>query len=138
MHEQDDEDDPLEEAVGGAVMALTFIVGFGLMFAGVSFFWVVFPVGFAGVLPMSIALARLYKQRQESERPTQSESEEALEELRQRYARGELTEEEFEERVEKLLQTESVPEAKKYTDDVHARQTTDDVTQTGEREREIE
>lgn len=111
------EESPLEEIVSGAVFALTFIVGFGLMFAGVPFFWVAFPVGFAGVLPMALGLVKLYQRREPAETGTaQSETEDALEELRQRYARGELTEAEFERRVERLLETESVHEARKYTD----------------------
>jgi 3-hydroxyacyl-CoA dehydrogenase len=42
---------------------------------------------------------------------TESETEDALETLRDRYARGELTDEEFERRVERLLETESVSDA---------------------------
>lgn len=111
----EDEETPLEEAVSGAVMALTFIVGFGLMFAGVPFFWVAFPVGFAGVLPMALGLAKLYRRRQEStDDSQQSETENALETLRERYARGEITEREFEQRVERLLETESVDDAREY------------------------
>lgn len=106
---EDSEDDtPLEQTVGGAVMALTFLVGFGLMFAGVPYFWVAFPVGFAGVLPMSIGAVRWYQQRADEE-PT--EGTDPLDELRDRYARGELTEAEFERQVEDLLETaEGVPE----------------------------
>jgi len=83
------DDTPPEQTVGGAVMALAFLVGFGLMFAGVPYFWVAFPVGFAGVLPMSIGAMRWYRQR----------------------ADDEPTEEAFERRVEDLLETEDdVPE----------------------------
>jgi uncharacterized membrane protein len=117
---ESDEESPLEEVVSGAVFALTFIVGFGLMFAGVPFFWVAFPVGFAGVLPMALGLVKLYQRRQSNEGSgtASSETEDALEELRQRYARGELTEAEFERRLERLLETESIYEARNYTDRV--------------------
>lgn len=133
--ETDDGDEtPLEEIVSGAVFALTFVVGFGLMFAGVPFFWVAFPVGFAGVLPMAVGLVRLYQKRTESadSDTASSDTEDALEELRQRYARGELTEAEFERRLERLLETESVHEAQQYTDRIDA------ADRSRERERERE
>lgn len=112
----DDEESPLEEIVAGAVIGLTFLVGFGLMFAGVPFFWVAFIVGFAGVLPMAMGFAKLYEHRQSSESPRTNEQEDALEELRKRYARGEFTDEEFERRVEHLLETESLADARAYTE----------------------
>lgn len=63
----DGEDDtPLEQTVGGAVMALTFPVGFGLMFAG--------------VLPMSIGAMRWYRQRADDE-PTEEAFERRVEDL---------------------------------------------------------
>jgi uncharacterized membrane protein len=112
----EDEETPLEEAVGGAVMALTFLVGFGLLVADASFFWVAFPVGFAGVLPMAIGLVKLYQRNQTGTDDRSDETEDALAELRQRYARGELTDEEFEQQVETLLETESVGDARAYAD----------------------
>lgn len=111
----EDEESPVEEIITGAVSAVTFLVGFGLMFAGFSFFWVAFVIGFAGVLPMALGLAKYY-QRDGSVGPGDStdETEDALEDLRRRYARGELSDEEFDRRVERLLETESVRDAKKY------------------------
>jgi uncharacterized membrane protein len=115
MVEEEDEN-PLESAVAGAVTALTFLVGFGLLFAGVPYFWVAFPVGFAGVLPMAVGVARLYQRRQESDgRPT-SEADDALATLRDRYARGELTDAEFERQVEGLLETEDSATARDRVD----------------------
>lgn len=127
---------PLEEIVSGAVTALTLLVGFGLMFADVSYFWVVFPVGFAGVLPLALGLVKLYHRQEERDTTTtpSDETEDALEELRQRYARGEFTDEEFERRVERLLETESVTDARKYTEHVRAEQRADG----RDRERELE
>lgn len=110
---EDGNETPLEQTVSGAVIALIFIVGFGLMFAGVPWFWVVFPVGFAGLLPAAIGLARRYE-RDKSASAGKTEQEEALDELRARYARGELTDEEFENRVERLLETESVEDAETF------------------------
>jgi uncharacterized membrane protein len=112
---EDEEETPLEQAVSGVVIALIFLVGFGLMFAGVSWFWVAFPVGFAGLLPAAIGLVRWYEHSQESEsKDGRSAEEEALDELKARYARGELTDEEFERRVERLLETESVEDAETF------------------------
>src|SRR6056297_212368 len=93
---REDEETPLEQTVAGGVMALIFVVGFGLLFAGVPYFWVAFPVGFAGVLPMALGLVKLYQRRQDSGDTPDSETEDALDALRQRYARGELTDDEFE------------------------------------------
>ncbi|ELZ73007.1 SHOCT domain-containing protein [Haloferax sp. Atlit-10N] len=111
----DDEDSALEELVAGVVMGLIFLVGFGLLALGVSWFWVVFPVGFAGVLPAAIALARIYESRRgdDAAESMTTETEDALETLRRRYATGELSEEEFEAKVERLLETETVADARK-------------------------
>ena len=111
MAEEKDED-PLESAVGGAVTALTFLVGFGLMFAGVPYFWVAFPVGFGGLLPMALGATRLYQRQQESASRPPSDEDDALATLRDRYARGELTEAEFERQVEQLLETEDTRAAR--------------------------
>ncbi|EMA01552.1 SHOCT domain-containing protein [Haloferax denitrificans] len=110
----DDEDSALEQLVAGAVMALIFLVGFGLLALGEPWFWVVFPVGFAGVLPAAIALVRIYESRRgdDADESMTTETEDALETLRRRYATGELSEEEFEAKVERLLETETVADAR--------------------------
>lgn len=115
------DDDGLEAVAAGAVTALTLLVAFGLLAAGVSWFWIAFPVGFGGGLPLAVGLARLY-QRGESEPSTDETEDDALDTLRERYARGELTDAEFERQVETLLETEPV----------------DDTDVTREREREHE
>ncbi|MCO8266425.1 SHOCT domain-containing protein [Haloferax sp. AB510] len=113
----DDEDSALEELVAGVVMALIFLVGFGLLALGVSWFWIVFPVGFAGVLPAALALVRIYESRRGggADESLTTETEDALETLRRRYATGELSEEEFEAKVERLLETETVADAREST-----------------------
>jgi len=112
---EDDEDSPLEELVAGVVMGLIFLVGFGLLALGEWWFWIVFPVGFAGVLPAAVALVRIYESRRgdDTEVSGTTETEDALETLRRRYATGELSEEEFEAKVERLLETETVADAHK-------------------------
>ncbi|ELZ89927.1 SHOCT domain-containing protein [Haloferax sulfurifontis] len=110
----DDEDSALEQLVAGVVVALIFLVGFGLLALGEWWFWVVFPVGFAGVLPAAIALVRIYESRRgdDADESMTTETEDALETLRRRYATGELSEEEFESKVERLLETETVADAR--------------------------
>lgn len=123
---EDDEETPLEEIVSGAVTVLTLSIAFGLLFAGFQFFWVAFIVGFAGVLPMALGAVKLYQRRQDGDTTTAAEPEDALEELRQRYARGEFTDEEFERRIELLLETESVADAREYAEAVRAERTAEE------------
>lgn len=116
MAEDDAEEEgsPLEEVVAGVVIALTLLAGFGLLVAGYSWFWVAFAVGFAGVLPAAIGLVRLYESRTGTAQDERDGRADALESLRERYARGEIDEEEFERRLDLLLDTESVSEAEAY------------------------
>lgn len=100
---------PLVTAAAGAVTALTLAVGFGLLALGESFFWVAFPVGFGGLMPLAVGLARWYESR--ADRPA-DETDRALAALRERYARDEIDEATFEERVETLLRTEDVATAR--------------------------
>jgi len=130
----EDEDDDLETVVAGAVTLLTLTVAFGLMFAGVPWFWVAFPVGFGGLLPMALGAARLYRRRRESDSRPTSEDDDALATLRQRYARGDITDGEFERQVERLLETEDSATARERVDRERARADPERV----DREREIE
>jgi len=106
------------ELAGLAAMAVTFLtltVAFGLLALGFESFWVAFPIGFGGLLPLSVGLANWYESRGERARDRASaptgETDDALAVLRERYARGELDEAEFEAQVERLLETESVADA---------------------------
>jgi len=112
----EDEDDDLETVVAGAVTMLTLTIAFGLMFAGVPYFWVAFPVGFGGLLPMAVGAARLYRRRQETDGRPASEDDDALATLRERYAQGDLTDAEFERQVERLLETEDSATARQEVD----------------------
>jgi uncharacterized membrane protein len=51
-----------------------------------------------------------------SDRETTDEQDDALETLRQRYARGELTDEQFERKVEQLLETETLEDIEGQTE----------------------
>ncbi|MDS0282062.1 SHOCT domain-containing protein [Haloarcula onubensis] len=112
----EDEDDELETVVAGAVTMLTLTVAFGLMFAGVPYFWVAFPVGFGGLLPMALAATRRYRRRRDGDSRPASDEDDALATLRERYARGDLTDAEFERQVERLLETEDSATARERVD----------------------
>jgi hypothetical protein len=96
-----------------AVSALTLTVAFGLLALGVDWFWVAFPVGFGGVLPLTVALDAAREGTAsgvdvEEGAPTGDDTrpggtQAALAELRRRYASGELTDDAFERKVEELL-----------------------------------
>jgi uncharacterized membrane protein len=144
----DDDETPLQSVAAGAVTFLTLGVGFGLLALGNPYFWVAFPVGFGGLIPMAIGLARWYGSREETRSRSEQtprredDTDAALADLRERYARGELDDEEFEARVERLLETESVTDAREFAERTREstgkQRTADAVTDTpdGERERE--
>jgi uncharacterized membrane protein len=121
---EDEDDTPLQEVVAGVVIGLILLTAFTLLALGYPFFWVVFPVGFAGVLPAAIGLTKLYERRKRRERDSDQadETETALETLRRRYATGEIDEAEFERRVERLLGTETVADADEYVREARERE----------------
>ena len=49
--------------------------------------------------------------------PSQSNNRDALETLRDRYARGELTDEQFEHKLERLLETETLEDVEEWAQD---------------------
>ncbi|MGM0591524.1 MAG: SHOCT domain-containing protein [Halobacteriota archaeon] len=137
----DENETPLEQLAAGVTVALVLAVAFGLLALGYPWFWIAFPVGFGGVLPAAIALAKLYERRaEERERigSTTDERERALALLRERYAAGEIDEAEFERRVGRLLQTETVADAEGYVDRSAAstREPTEPTRETAESERD--
>ncbi|QIO21665.1 SHOCT domain-containing protein [Haloarcula sp. JP-L23] len=90
---------PLAGALSLGILA----VGLGGLALGVPWAWVAFPVGYGGVLPLALGLA---KRRREPETLADDAGDDALATLRERYATGEIDEREFEARVEGLLETE--------------------------------
>ena len=96
--------------VPGAVSAGTLVVAFTLLAVGFEYFWVTFIVGFGVLLPTATSLAATRPtetSRAGTDRPDEREDDDALATLRQRYARGELSDAEFEQQVERLLETET-------------------------------
>ncbi|WP_439026914.1 SHOCT domain-containing protein [Haloarchaeobius sp. DT45] len=129
-HERDGDDfDPLADDADfidklPAVIVfatLAAVIVLGMMGFG-SIAGLVAALGFVVVLPLSAILndeiRSLFGGRTDRQRVAQSQvssqSNDALEELKRRYAAGELSDEEFEARTEKLLENESL-------DDVRAR-----------------
>jgi uncharacterized membrane protein len=103
-------DSPLERALDEpTAMAVLLVLGLGFltMFAGVSWFWMIFVFGFAVIVPL---VAVLYEDWDDESDVDEAETttEDPLETLRDRYARDELTDEQFERKLDRLLETESI------------------------------
>jgi len=99
--------DPMSAVVSAVVTAATLVVAFGLLALDVESFWLAFVVGFGVILPAAVGLVE-YDRSSDTRQATSdrdSEAEAALATLRGRYARGELSEAEFERRLERLLET---------------------------------
>lgn len=133
-----DAETPLSSLVSTVVTGATLALAFGLLAIGWSGFWVVFIIGFAGVLPVARKLVSWYESRptstEEDATVETSDEQTALERLRERYAQGEIDETEFERRVERLLETESLDEAETFYHDAPSTEQTG--TGADERERE--
>jgi uncharacterized membrane protein len=89
------------------VTAATLAVAFSAMALGIPWFWVAFPVGFGLVMPLAIGYARRGTAGDRGHDRDLAERDPALAALRERYARGEIDEAEFEARVEGLVATEN-------------------------------
>jgi uncharacterized membrane protein len=99
---------PVALLVSGIVTALTLGTAFGLLALGVEQFWVVFPLGFGVVLPTALGVvthARMSTKNRGTD-AGESDSADPLEELRTQYARGEISEAEFERRVDRLIESD--------------------------------
>ncbi|USZ68715.1 SHOCT domain-containing protein [Halorussus salilacus] len=129
LAETPDEENALVKATALAVLG----AGLLALFLGYSWFWMVFALGFAVVVPLvKVATKSLgdadrtgevgrerrpepagprSDSRGESDRGPASRRD-ALDSLRDRYARGELGDEEFERKVERLLETETLEDAR--------------------------
>lgn len=96
----------------GVVSLVVLAVGLGGLALGIDWAWVAFPVGYGGVLPLVVARSRARAGRSAGERSPRRDGNregddrgeaDALAVLKARYASGELDDEEFEGRVERLL-----------------------------------
>jgi uncharacterized membrane protein len=115
-----------ERAVGNARDILSLLIlgaGFVALFGGGEYFFLIWIIGFAVVLPIVAILSgnptaatmtcctgdvsAFEVDKHDDANRTTSDT---LETLRDRYARGELTDEQFERKLDHLLETESVEE----------------------------
>jgi len=94
--------------VSGAITALTLSLAFGLLALGVESFWMVFVLGFGVVLPTALGVvAHVWPDDEGTPAdsgPSDSGSRTPIEQLKMRYARGELTDEEFERQLELVME----------------------------------
>jgi len=90
------------ERTVGLVSLAVLGVGFVAMAAGVDYFWMAWVLGYAVVVP---AVSMLLGDDTDENGETDADDD-PVETLRKRYARGELTDREFERRLKRVLETE--------------------------------
>lgn len=140
------EQTPFERArenITGMVSVLVTAIWLGALFTGQDWWLAFMLVGYIAIIPIT---AMLFGDEEdveehwddatnttvETESSTESTEEDPLDTLRDRYARGELTDEQFERKLERLLETETL-------EDVEDRaRTIQDEVEEAERERETE
>lgn len=103
----------LSEQLVGIVAVGTFGVGVLAYAFGVENAWVIFVVGWFLLVPILGILSDTIEElvQHADSTPEVDETADALETLRERYARGEIDELTFERKVERLLETETVADA---------------------------
>ena len=119
----DEDDAPVVQLAALAVLG----VGLAALFLGYSWFWVVFALGFAVFVPMVKLATDALRPDSDAEtdadtnhrgaretRDAPESKQDALDTLRDRYARGDLSDEEFERKVERLLETETPESAREH------------------------
>lgn len=135
-------DTPMERArenITGIVSILVTGLWMAAMFTGQEWWLAALLVGYIVVVPLTAMLFgdeddwEEWVDEDEFEMPTDEESageadaETPLESLRRRYANGELTDEQFEQKLDRLLETETLEDVQEYRERASA-----------ERERELE
>lgn len=100
-------DAPLVGVVAAVVSTGVLVVAFGLLALGVPWFWVAFPVGYGGVLPLAVGVAK----RRAERAPDSTPSSDPLAAVKLAYARGDIDEDELERRLERLLAADATGDA---------------------------
>jgi uncharacterized membrane protein len=92
------------------------------LFTGQGWWLAFMLIGYIAIVPVtalltgdSDAIEEWWDEEEDITTSEQSTENDALETLRDRYARGELTDEEFERKVERLLETESIEDIENQT-----------------------
>jgi uncharacterized membrane protein len=119
-----DADDPVVGVVALLVLGAGLGSLFGLPLLTAVDFWVIFVIGFAVVVPLVSLLrgrgddAGADESRRDRWDDTDrvADVDSALDRLRDRYARGELSEAQFERKLETLLETETPENARERLD----------------------
>ncbi|WP_227131907.1 SHOCT domain-containing protein [Halorubellus salinus] len=133
-------------------------VTFGALFLNVDNWWLGFVIGYGVVVPLVSLLTGEDDESEDVHEETDRRMDEALggrgrvedapaskrdamETLRERYAQGELSEEQFERKLERLLETETLEDARDTVERSRRDRERDDATMTDpdrEYEREYE
>ncbi|SEV83454.1 SHOCT domain-containing protein [Natrinema salifodinae] len=127
------EDDPrtrLRENATSIASVLVTAIWLGAMFTGQSWWLAALLVGYVAVVPVVAMLFGDEDDRSEwvdedtnathtgpAETNTGADTRDALETLRERYAAGKLTDEQFERKLERLLNTETIEDARTWARD---------------------
>lgn len=118
--------DVSSDDIMGTVAILILGAGLLALFAGYEYFFLIFVFGYAVVLPL-IAIhvgKREDGENTDTERATdetstseaQASTSDALAVLRERYARGDLTDKQFERKLDRLFETETPEQAQEWRD----------------------
>lgn len=99
--------DSLPALAAIVVSACTLAVAFGALALDSSWFWVAFPVGFGGVLPLAVGAAQYWVEATDGDEVSGDTADDPLSILHAQYVDGELSEEEFERRVERVLESDA-------------------------------
>ncbi len=98
----------------GVVALLVLGVGMVAMFARVPNFYAIWAIGFAVVVPIVAILTNSEFGSDAEPSVEESDADNPLEMLRERYARGELSDEQFEKKLDRLLETETIDDVKTH------------------------
>ncbi|WP_226042208.1 SHOCT domain-containing protein [Natrinema sp. DC36] len=148
----------LRENATGIASLLVTAFWLGAMFTGQSWWLAALLVGYIAIVPLVAILfgdeedqrewADDYAGTDESETVSESETtatdsetstRDALETLRERYAAGELTDDQFERKLERLLDTETLEDAEEWTRERNRERDRDgDRSRDGDRDFEYE
>jgi uncharacterized membrane protein len=123
-----------QENAVGIVSILVFCAGLVALFVGFNFFWLIWTVGYPVLLPLVAILTSDDEDESDetsfehSTHPSAKRSNtnadstpNALATLRNRYARGELTDDQFERKLDALLETEHPESAAEWRTREHER-----------------